>query len=120
MAKRILKNLKVNEEICGMIVAVGAFRHRGVTHSGYRLFGDNVMEVLASEGAEFFDDGTDIGATLSRSDITKEYTFRFVPKGKNVKPLLDALYNDCANRELVEQYTEPIAPYLVADDSATA
>ena len=106
-----LERVDLNIETSGRILVVADLGLWCGRHQGYQIFGRNINEIFRHhyDCTEWYSDGYNIRAVDVHHDGVNYYEFREIREDRNIRNLLDAIYNgEKITRKKLNYYTRSL------------
>lgn len=110
------EKLNLNKTLNGRVIAIASIGRWNGRCSGYKLFGNNLNEVLYfgnCDDINVYCDSYNIKSEMYHHDGTHLIEYRELKEDTNYNILLDKLYNqEEVTREDIRRYTKSLRPYV--------
>jgi len=106
-------NLNVTTD--GRILAIADLGLWHGRRQGYMILNSNVNNIftISEDYNEYYSDGHNIKASCTHHDGTNYIEYRVIRENRNIKNLLDAIYNgEQITRKKLNYYTKSLHPYV--------
>lgn len=102
---------------CGDILVIADLGLWDGRHSAYKIIKrgkvNGIFDINTYDNYEYYCDAYNVKANIHHHDGCNHIEFRVIKPNVNIKPLLDALYNQMeVSREMIRRYTTSLRPYV--------